>query len=173
MNRPTNQNQSSNNASMSATMTSPAPVATAAEAEKLSAHLVQVMDALVDIVQQETELVRAGRLAQAAALEKPKGELARLYIADTLRMRASQSQLSRIMPADKREALHRRHDAFRTLLQVNLTVLATAHAVSEGIIRGLSQEMSRNAAPRTYGASGRPNVPQRVAVQPLAVSRSL
>jgi hypothetical protein len=161
------------NGRASTTMTAPAPITTAAEADQVTAHFIAVMDALVDIVQQETELVRAGRLAQAAAFEKPKGELAHLYIVDTLRLRASQTHLSRILPAERREALRRRHEAFRALLQVNLTVLATAHAVSEGIIRGLSQEMSRNAAPRTYGASGRPNVPQRVAVQPLAVSRSL
>ena len=43
----------------------PAPIATAAEADALVAHFIEVMDRLVGIVQQETELVRAGRLAQA------------------------------------------------------------------------------------------------------------
>ena len=52
------------------------------------------------------------------------------------------------------EALRRHHDTFRALLQINLTVLATAHAVSEGIVRGVSGEMARHAAPQTYGASG-------------------
>ena len=69
--------------------------------------------------------------------------------------------------------LQRRHDAFRALLQINLTVLATAHAVSEGIIRGVSGELQRKSTPQTYGASGRANVPARNAVEPLAVSRSL
>jgi hypothetical protein len=74
---------------------------------------------------------------------------------------------------DQIEALRRRHDAFRTLLQINLTVLATAHAVSEGIVRGVSGEMARKSAPQTYGASGRPNLPRRAAAAPLAVSRLL
>jgi hypothetical protein len=81
--------------------------------------------------------------------------------------------LSRIVPAAKLEALRLRHDAFRALLQINLTVLATAHAVSEGIVRGVSAEMAQKSAPQTYGASGRANVPKRSAAAPLAVSRML
>ena len=63
--------------------------------------------------------------------------------------------------------------AFQTLLQKNLTVLATAHAVSEGIIRGVSDELARKRAPSTYGASGRANTPNPQACQPLALSRTL
>ena len=43
-------------------------------------------------------------------------------------------------------ALQRHHDVFRAMLQVNLTVLATAHAVSEGIVRGVNVEMQRRKA---------------------------
>ena len=38
------------------------------------------------------------------------------------------------------------HNTFRDLLQTNLTVLATAHAVSEGIIRGVSGELCTQAS---------------------------
>jgi hypothetical protein len=158
--------------SFSAPIASPAPTAPAAEAEKLIAHFVEVMDALVGLVQQETELVRGGRLAQAAALAQPKGDLTQQYIAAASRLRASQTHLSRIMP-DRLAALRQRHDVFRSLLQINLTVLATAHAVSEGIVRGVSGEMARKSAPQTYGASGRPDLPKRAAAAPLAVSRLL
>jgi hypothetical protein len=157
----------------SAPMTSPAPVTTAAEAAVLIAHFTEVMETLVGVVQKETELVRAGRLGKATGFEQPKADLARLYIADTLRLRASHSYLSRIVPAAKLEALRLRHDAFRALLQINLTVLATAHAVSEGIVRGVSAEMAQKLAPQTYGASGRANVPSRGVAAPLAVSRML
>ncbi len=58
-------------------------------------------------------------------------------------------------------------------LEAGLTVLATAHAVSEGIMRGVSDELSRKAAPSTYGATGRANAPGRSAAQPLAISRVL
>jgi hypothetical protein len=58
-------------------------------------------------------------------------------------------------------------------LKTNLTVLATAHAVSEGIIRGVSGELARKQAPSTYGASGQANTPGPKASQPLAISRTL
>jgi hypothetical protein len=154
-------------------MTAPAPLANAEEAERLITHFIEVMDALVDLVRQETDLVGSGRLGATAKLHKAKGELTRLYIVDSLRLQASQPGLSRILSADKLDALRRRHDRFRGLLQINLTVLATAHAVSEGIVRGVSGEMARKAAPQTYGASGRTVAPPASAAQPLALSRTL
>jgi hypothetical protein len=159
-------------AQTSSTMTSPAPVATAAEAQQLARHYVEVMDTLIGVVQQETELVRGGRLSQAAKLEQAKTDLARLYIGDTLRLRASHVLFARLAP-DIMAELVRRHDTFRALLQVNLTVLATAHAVSEGIVRGVSGELARKASPQTYGAGGRANAPNPRAAPPMAVCRSL
>ncbi len=157
---------------MTVTTISPAPVTTAAEAEALATHYVEVMENLIGVVQQETDLVREGRLAQATKLAEPKGELARLYIADTLRLRANQGRIA-VLSSGTIEALKQRHDAFRSLLQINLTVLATAHAVSEGIVRGVSGEMARKSSPQTYGATGRANAPDPRAAQPLAVSRVL
>jgi hypothetical protein len=150
----------------------PRPVATTADANELAAHYISVMDSLLDVIQQETELVRAGRLAQAAELEQAKTELSRLYIADTLRLRANRALINQIAP-DTMPELVRRHNDFRALLQINLTVLATAHAVSEGIVRGVSGELARKAAPSTYGASGRANAPNPRNAMPMAVSRVL
>jgi hypothetical protein len=150
----------------------PAPIASADEAEQVAGHFVGVMEALVGIVQQETELVRAGRMSAAVKLEQPKADLTRLYISDTLRLRASHTHLSRIAP-ELLDKLRQSHDHFRALLQVNLTVLATAHAVSEGIVRGVSGALARQAEPQTYGASGRHTPPRHNASAPLAVSRSL
>jgi hypothetical protein len=157
---------------MTASTMTQAPIATAADANQLAAHYVEVMDSLTDIIGQETEAVRAGHLKQAAALEQSKTELARLYIADTLRLRANEAQLAQVSPQIMPE-LTRRHNDFRALLQTNLTVLATAHAVSEGLVRGVSGELARKASPQTYGASGRANAPDPRKAVPLAVSRVL
>ena len=151
---------------------SASPVASAAEAERLAAHFIEVMDTLVAVVERETELVRAGRLVAAAQLETTKSELTRLYIADTLQLRASHKYLVQVMPGVVAD-VRRRHETFRALLQINLTVLATAHAVSEGIVRGVCGEMARKSAPQTYGSSGRANAPSRSTAPPLAVSRML
>ena len=69
--------------------------------------------------------------------------------------------------------LHRHHDTFRAMLQVNLTVLATAHAVSEGIVRGVNTEIQRRNIPNTYTAAGQRAAPGPRHITPLAVSRSL
>jgi hypothetical protein len=161
-------------------MTNPFPVPTSDattigspnEAEQVIIHMLEVMDALLTTLDEETQLVRAGRLRAAAKLGPPKAELARLYIADLLRLRDNQTYLAQTVPATL-DSLRRRHDTFRALLQINLTVLATAHAVSEGIVRGVSSELARQAEPQTYGSSGRPNAPRARASHPLAVSRSL
>jgi hypothetical protein len=62
---------------------------------------------------------------------------------------------------------------FRSMLQVNLTVLATAHAVSENIVRGVNAEMQRRNMPNAYTAAGTRAAPSPRAAMPLSVSRSL
>lgn len=148
-----------------------APIATRNDAEHLAGHLAQVMDALVGLVEQETDLVRAGKLRAAASLEESKAELTRAYLVDTMRVKANRGFLAQAVPETMRQ-LGQRHDTFRAVLQMNLTVLATAHAVSEGIVRGVSSELARKDAPQTYGTNGYANTP-RPSVQPLTLSRVL
>jgi hypothetical protein len=151
---------------------SPHPITSASDAEQFVIHLMEVMDGLLAVLEEETKLVRSGRVGPAAQLQRPKGDLAGLYVAAIARLKANHGFLSKVMPHTI-DALRRRHDSFRALLQINLTVLATAHAVSEGIVRGVSGELARKAAPQTYGAKGTPSAPPRHAPQPLALSRTL
>jgi hypothetical protein len=148
------------------------PIGDAAEAQQVISHLSQIMDALIGVVEEETKLVRAGRLSEAKRLGEQKTDLARLYLADAARLEASQPYLAKAVPGVLK-LLRERHDTFRSLLQVNLTVLATAHSVAEGIIRGVSEEINRQAAPTIYGASGRQTAPDKRGAKPLAVSRVL
>jgi hypothetical protein len=148
------------------------PVASAADGEALIKHLTDVMDALLGTIEEETALVRTGKLAEAVKLETAKTELSRMYIADTARIKASQIYLDRVTPAMAAD-LRKRHDIFRAVLQMNLTVLATAHAVSESIMRGVSSELARKATPQAYGASGRATAPTAAGMQPLTLSRVL
>ena len=152
--------------------TAPAPIQSAAEAENLIRRLLTAMDALVATVEQETQLVRAGRLKDAGALEAAKADLARTYVSDTAQVKANLPVLKQQVP-DLLAALRKQHDTFSALLQINLTVLATAHAVSEGLIRGAHGEVARKNAPQTYGQSGRPTALSRSAATPVSVSRTL
>ena len=130
------------------------------------------MDALLNIVEDETALVREGRLAEVQRLEPAKSALARDYMMDTAQLEASRA-LSCAMHAERPEGIPHRHDQFRALLQVNLTVLATVHAVSEGFVRGVSIEMQRRKLSHGYTAAGQRRRPIPRHSAPLTLSRSL
>jgi hypothetical protein len=147
-------------------------IANAAQAREAIRRLDQTVDGLEQILVQEGLLVRAGRLVEAAKLAAKKEELARAYICDAQRLKDSLPRLRGEL-GDALGAVKARHADFRTRLEVNLTVLATAHAVSEGIIRGLSEQITRNAAPQVYGASGRAAKTNTGHAAPLAVYRVL
>ena len=157
------------------TQAKPAPypvAATPAEAHKIAKELLEVMNALLGLIESETELVRAGKLREAMAFGAKKTELSRRYVGAVGQLKASQKYLSRATP-ELLTTLHRHHDVFRAMLQVNLTVLATAHAVSENIVRGVNAEMQRRNVPNTYTAAGRRAAPGPRHMTPLSVSRSL
>src|ERR1700750_2256310 len=152
---------------------SPYPaVTTAAEARKLAEDLMDVMNKLLATIERETELVRAGKLREAMAFEPEKAALSRRYVSAVGHLKASQKFMKQAAP-ELLTTLHRHHDTFKAMLQVNLTVLATAHAVSESIVRGVNAEMQRRNMPNTYTAAGRSATPSPRQTTPLSVSRSL
>jgi hypothetical protein len=148
------------------------PFAGTGEAEQAIETLNAITDQLVETIEEETKHVRAGRLRDAANLSDAKAELARRYAVESSRLVANRALIARSLP-EAYAALRERHAAFQALLQTNMTVLATAHAVSEGIIRGVSGELARKRAPSTYGATGRTNAPGAKANQPMAICRTL
>jgi hypothetical protein len=145
---------------------------TPGDARKLAESMMDVMSALLGIIERETELVRAGKLREAMALEPQKSDLSRRYVNVVGQLKASQKYLSQTAP-ELLTALHRHHDTFRAMLQINLMVLATAHAVSESIIRGVNTEVQQRNFPSTYTAAGRRATPGPRHMTPIAVSRSL
>jgi hypothetical protein len=151
---------------------SPSPAATPTEARKLAESLMEAMSALLAVIERETELVRAGKLREAMTFEPRKAELSKRYVNAVGQLNANQKQLSQGAP-DLVKTLHRHHELFRSMLQINLTVLATAHAVSENIVRGVNAEMQRRSIPNTYTAAGKRAAPGPRHITPLSVSRSL
>lgn len=154
---------------------SPSPAGLAAaptDARRLAEGLMDIMTSLLGIVERETELVRAGDVRGAMQLEEAKGDLSRRYVGAITALKDNAGLLKKSAP-ELLAALHRHHDVFRAMLQVNLTVLATAHAVSEGIVRGVNDEVQRRNLPNGYTAGGQRAMPGRQQVTPLSVSRSL
>src|SRR6516165_10265852 len=108
------------------------PIVTGDEAEALLSRLLEIIPALMAIIEQETALVRAGRLIEATRLEPRKAQLSVVYLSEAARVKASCHYLNQHLSARCRE-LRRKHDELHALLRINLTVLATAHAVSEDL----------------------------------------
>jgi hypothetical protein len=145
---------------------------TAVEAEAAIDDLTALIEKLSGLVEQETALVHAGQIRSATALEPAKAELAGRLYASGERIKSNVKFLYQAAPA-RCAALSRVQDAFRAVLQRNMIVLATAHAVSEGIMRRLSGDLARKAAPQVYGSSGRATAPNPKHGRPLAISRRL
>jgi hypothetical protein len=153
----------------------PAQIPTAstpAEARKLAENMMEVMSALLGLIERETELVRAGKIREAMTFEPKKTEFSRRHVNLVACLKASQKYMTQAAP-ELLTTLHRHHDTFRAMLQINLTVLATAHAVSESVIRGVNTEIQRRNIPNTYTAAGRRATPGPRHITPLSVSRSL
>jgi len=148
------------------------PIPSAAEGALLIVRLAEAMASLLGVLEEETQLARAGRISEIARIEPRKSDLARRYLVDAGAVRANALYLARETPREF-DDLRRRHEQFRAVLQINLAVLATAHAVSEGIIRGAAGELARKTAPQTYGAGGRATAPASNGCPPVAVSRRL
>ncbi|MGA2818624.1 MAG: hypothetical protein ABSE67_20510 [Xanthobacteraceae bacterium] len=148
------------------------PNTTTAEAEKAIAQVADLIEKLRGVVEQETALVYAGKVRKAVALGPTKSELASQLFTAGEGLKANAKFLLQAAPAGA-AVLRGVQETFRTVLQKNMIVLATAHAVSEGIVRRLSGDLARKASPQVYGASGRTVAPNRKQGQPLAISRVL
>jgi hypothetical protein len=143
----------------------------AGRGRKLAEDLMDVMSALLGIIERETELVRAGKIARRCAGRAEERAVAPLH-GRGRNLKNAQKYLAQVSP-ELLTTLRRHHDTFRAMLQINLTVLATAHAVSEGIVRGVNTEIQRRNIPNTYTAAGQRAAPGPRNITPLAVSRSL
>jgi hypothetical protein len=148
------------------------PITTVAEAEKTIETLALLIQKLSGVVEQETALIKAGRVRKATELNQEKSLLAGELYSCGERLKTNAKFILKAAPA-RCVALARIQEAFRVVLQKNLKVLATAHAVSEGIVRRLSGDLGKKAAPQVYGASGRTAASYAKHGQPIAVSRKL
>jgi len=140
------------------------------ETEPTIDEMTGLIERLRGVVEEETALVRAGRLREAATLGAAKAALAGELAAGGQRLKANAELLRRAAP-ERCGALRQAQEMFQAVLQKNMIVLATAHAVSEGIVRRLSGDLARQSSPQVYGASGRTSAPQARHARPLAVSR--
>lgn len=139
------------------------------DAERLVQTVSATMVELESVLDHETEHLRAGRLRDGLAGERRKSQLAGDYLRGLEACKSNAVALARFAP-EQIESLKALHTGFRRAVERNQAVIATARAVSEGLVRGLADEMARAAQPQVYGAGRRMAAPPRRA-QPIVCSK--
>ena len=122
-------------------------------ARDLIAFTEGTLRALVEIMNRETTLLRAGHHREAGGLSAEKTRLAQDYVSYS---RAVQRQLDRLKTEapDAVALLRHGHEQLATQMAENLKVVATVRAVTEDVLTDVAMQVARATRPRTYGATG-------------------
>lgn len=124
------------------------------EAKGLIPAVMAAMESLERLLAEETVLLKAGHVAEGLAHEARKAELAGAYMQGLEAIKANALFLSRVAP-EQIAALKAAHGRFAAALDLNQTVIATARAVSEGLLRTLASEAGNSAKAAGYGPPGK------------------
>lgn len=129
------------------------------------------MEHLLEIIERETELVRAGQLKEAGSLQAQKSKLIHEYTRGMMCTKENAVALGNLAPAAV-QALKRQHAEFQPVLRINLAVLSTAREVANDIVSSVAKAAGAQKKSTTYGADGsRPEGPG--AVSGIAINQSL
>lgn len=146
-------------------------IANAADATRLADEIIATMATLRALLEEETALIKGGKISAALALEVRKAELAGRYMQGLEAVKANALAMTRFAP-DTMHTMRAAHETFSQVLALNQAVLATAHAVSEGLMRGLAAEAGATPGAAGYGPG---SMERRGRPQPtsLAISRKV
>jgi hypothetical protein len=122
-------------------------------AAELCALAMNTLESLVVILNQETTLLRAGRMRAAGELTAEKTRLAQDYMGFARSVQRQAARLRAEAPALV-DDLFARHDRLATQMAENLKVIATARAVTEDLLSDVAKAMTERSRPKTYGANG-------------------
>jgi len=134
-------------------MMAPAVIASGADAVGLCEIIERAMESLIETIEQETSLIRGGKVMDASALQLKKAGLSDVYVKAILYARKQSAELKHYAP-DAVDRLQRRHEEFKALLRINMAVLSTARDVSEDLVKTVSRTVGKTEKPTTYGRSG-------------------
>ncbi|ODT83889.1 MAG: hypothetical protein ABS76_02495 [Pelagibacterium sp. SCN 64-44] len=124
------------------------------------------MAALVDVMNQETTLLRAGHIREAGTLTPDKTRLAQDYVSFARSVQRQGERLKAQAPAAL-ERLRLGHDRLATQMAENLRVLATARMVTEDILTDVAKVVGQQDKARTYGRAG------TIAADPASMARGI
>ncbi len=142
------------------------------DAEELCATTEASLTNLVDVMNEETTLLRAGHYKEASELSARKAEIAQTYVGLARAVQHESERLNIQAPLALR-SLQSGHEKLATQMAENLKVLATAKNVTENLLTDVATSVSTSRQPQTYGASGKMASPRTPGANGIAVNRAL
>jgi hypothetical protein len=139
---------------------------------ELCAHAEQALTALVDVMNQETTLLRAGHMRQASTLTPEKARLAQDYVGFARSVQRQGDRLKAQAPAAV-ERLRLGHERLATQMAENLRVLATARMVTEDLLTDVAKIVGQQNRAKTYGRGGAITADPAASARGIAVNRAL
>jgi flagellar biosynthesis/type III secretory pathway chaperone len=142
------------------------------DAATLCAKAETALSALVNVMNRETTLLRAGHMRQAGELTGEKTQLAQDYVTLARTVQRVAPRLKAEAP-ERLDTLRRGHEALATQMAENLRVLATARSVTETILSDVARQVAKADKPKTYGSSGQAPAATGQSFKGLSVNKAL
>ena len=130
------------------------------------------LTALVDVMNQETTLLRAGHMRQASTLTPEKARLAQDYVSFARSIQRQGLRLKADAPAAV-ERLRLGHESLATQMAENLRVLATAKMVTEDLLTDVAKIVGQQNKAKTYGRGGAMTADPAASARGIAINRAL
>jgi flagellar biosynthesis/type III secretory pathway chaperone len=127
---------------------------------------------LVDVMNQETTLLRAGHLRQAGQLTPDKTRLAQDYVTFARAIQRQLPRLSAEAPACM-DRLRSGHEKLATQMAENLRVLATAKTVTEDVLTDVARMVGQQNRAKAYGSAGAVTSDPSSSARGIAINRAL
>lgn len=130
------------------------------------------LTALVKVMNEETMLLRAGRMRQASVLTPEKARLAQDYVSFARSVQRQNQRLALQAPAAI-ERLRLGHESLATQMAENLRVLATARMVTEDLLTDVAKVVGQQNRAKTYGRAGTIASDAANSARGIAINRSM
>ncbi|MFP9137999.1 flagellar protein FlgN [Devosia sp. XGJD_8] len=141
-------------------------------AEELCNMAELALASLVNVMNEETTLLRAGHMRQAGTLTPEKTRLAQDYVGFARSVQRQSARLKQQAP-DAIERLRLGHERLATQMAENLRVLATARMVTEDILTDVAKVVGQQNQAKTYGRAGTITVDPGSSARGIAINRAL
>lgn len=141
-------------------------------AEELCNMAELALASLVNVMNEETTLLRAGHMRQAGTLTAEKTRLAQDYVGFARSVQRQSARLKQQAP-DAIERLRLGHERLATQMAENLRVLATARMVTEDILTDVAKVVGQQNRAKTYGRAGTITIDPGSSARGIAVNRAL